>query len=85
VSAKDTHWDGVRLHVVTGKGGTGKTTVAAALALALAAGGKKVLLVEVEGMSYDDAAHVLGTTRAAVRGSLERARHSLGRRFAAWR
>jgi Mrp family chromosome partitioning ATPase len=40
---------GVRLHVVTGKGGTGKTTVAAALALALAAGGKKVLLTEVEG------------------------------------
>ncbi|GAA3214001.1 ArsA-related P-loop ATPase [Actinocorallia longicatena] len=49
MSAKDTDWDGVRLHVVTGKGGTGKTTVAAALALALAAGGKKVLLVEVEG------------------------------------
>ena len=39
----------VRLHVVTGKGGTGKTTVAAALALALAAGGKRVLLAEVEG------------------------------------
>jgi anion-transporting ArsA/GET3 family ATPase len=38
----------VRLHVVSGKGGTGKTTVAAALALALASGGKKVLLVEVE-------------------------------------
>jgi anion-transporting ArsA/GET3 family ATPase len=38
----------VRLHVVTGKGGTGKTTVAAALALALAHGGKRVLLVEVE-------------------------------------
>jgi anion-transporting ArsA/GET3 family ATPase len=38
-----------RLHVVTGKGGTGKTTVAAALALALAEQGKRVLLVEVEG------------------------------------
>ncbi|MDP9118307.1 MAG: AAA family ATPase [Actinomycetota bacterium] len=38
-----------RLHVVSGKGGTGKTTVAAALAVALASGGRKVLLVEVEG------------------------------------
>jgi len=40
---------GVRLHVVTGKGGAGKTTVAAALALALASGGHRVLLMEVEG------------------------------------
>jgi len=38
-----------RLHFVTGKGGTGKSTVAAALALTLASGGRKVLIVEVEG------------------------------------
>lgn len=36
------------LHYVSGKGGTGKTTVATSLALALASTGKKVLLVEVE-------------------------------------
>ncbi|MEU3308804.1 ArsA-related P-loop ATPase [Nocardiopsis sp. NPDC006832] len=40
---------GARLHIVTGKGGTGKTTAATALALALATGGGRVLLVEVEG------------------------------------
>ncbi|MEV6337039.1 ArsA-related P-loop ATPase [Nocardia vinacea] len=40
--------DKARLHYVSGKGGTGKSTVAAALALALAAGGRRVLLVEVE-------------------------------------
>jgi anion-transporting ArsA/GET3 family ATPase len=38
-----------RLHVVSGKGGTGKSTTAAALALAVASGGRKVLLCEVEG------------------------------------
>jgi hypothetical protein len=40
---------GTRLHVVTGKGGTGKTTVAAALAVALSRGGRRVLVAEVEG------------------------------------
>ena len=38
-----------QLHVVTGKGGTGKTTVAAALAMSLAGKGQRVLLCEVEG------------------------------------
>ncbi|MGH3509262.1 MAG: ArsA-related P-loop ATPase [Nocardioidaceae bacterium] len=42
-------FDEVRLHVVTGKGGTGKTTVSGALALGLAATGRTVLLCEVEG------------------------------------
>src|SRR3954463_9915758 len=42
-------WPGVQLHVITGKGGTGKSTVSAALALALASRGKTVLLCEVEG------------------------------------
>jgi anion-transporting ArsA/GET3 family ATPase len=43
------HFASTRLHVVSGKGGTGKTTVAAALAIALARQGKRVLIAEVEG------------------------------------
>lgn len=37
------------LHIVSGKGGTGKTTIATALACALATRGRRVLVCEVEG------------------------------------
>ena len=37
------------LHIVSGKGGTGKTTTAVGLACALATGGRRVLVCEVEG------------------------------------
>ncbi len=37
-----------RWHIVTGKGGVGKTTTAVALAQALARGGRRVLVAEVE-------------------------------------
>jgi anion-transporting ArsA/GET3 family ATPase len=36
-------------HIVSGKGGTGKTTIAGALACALATSGRRVLLCEAEG------------------------------------
>ena len=36
-------------HIVSGKGGTGKTTIACALACALATSGRRVLVCEVEG------------------------------------
>jgi anion-transporting ArsA/GET3 family ATPase len=41
--------DRARLLVVTGKGGTGKTTVAGAIAMAAAGRGRRSLVVEVEG------------------------------------
>jgi Mrp family chromosome partitioning ATPase len=43
------NWTGTTLHVVSGKGGAGKTTIAAALAITLARDGRRTLLMEVEG------------------------------------
>lgn len=47
-----------RFHIVTGKGGVGKTTVATALAMAEARAGKEVLLAEAHGR--DQVATMLG-------------------------
>lgn len=63
-----------RLHIVTGKGGTGKTTVAAALATALARDGQRVLLVETEerqGISQVLDVAPLGTEEVEVSSGLD--------------
>ncbi|USQ79645.1 AAA family ATPase [Ornithinimicrobium faecis] len=63
-----------RLHIVTGKGGTGKTTVAAALATALAQDGQRVLLVETEerqGISQVLDVAPLGTQEIEVSSGLD--------------
>jgi len=82
-----TDWPKVRLHVVTGKGGTGKSTVAAALALALATEGKNVLLCEVEGrqgiarmfdvdpLPYEERRLTTGLPREGGRGGTVHALH----------
>lgn len=51
-----------KLHFVTGKGGVGKSTVAAALALDLARRGRRTLVIEM-----DTAAHVPGLFGAVAR------------------
>ena len=68
--------DGVRLHVVTGKGGIGKTTVAAALALALAAPGQAGPARRGRG----PAGHQPDLRRAAARHRRGPPRHARGRR-----
>lgn len=53
-----------RLHVVTGKGGVGKSTLSAALALALQAKGRKVLVCEVT--AREQVAGLLGAENSGV-------------------
>ena len=47
----DAFWDQSRVLIVAGKGGVGKTTVTASLAVAAAAAGRSVQIVEIEGKS----------------------------------
>lgn len=53
-----------RLHVVTGKGGVGKSTLSAALALALQAKGRKVLVCEVT--AREQVSGLLGAKESGV-------------------
>lgn len=61
---------GPRLRIVTGKGGVGKTTVAAALALAEAKRGKRVLLAEVNGRDRASLALGVEATGSKLTGVL---------------
>jgi anion-transporting ArsA/GET3 family ATPase len=58
---------------VTGKGGTGKSTVAAALATAAAAAGRDTLVCDVSGSRQLEAAH--GRTSARGRGAVRLGEH----------
>ena len=78
-----------RVVIVAGKGGVGKTTVTAALAVCAARAGLSVLIVEVEGKSglaacfgsrdlgYDEIDLAPGTDKAAATKALNDAAHKL--------
>ena len=72
------------LHIVSGKGGTGKTTIAAGLACALATSGRRVLLCEVEGRN----GHLRAVRRAVANRTWRSAGSAVRRRevrCTAWR
>ena len=48
MTTRDTDWDGVRLHVVTGKGGTGKTTTVRTLTDIFRRAGLRTLAVDLD-------------------------------------
>jgi anion-transporting ArsA/GET3 family ATPase len=60
------------LHIVSGKGGTGKTTIAGALACALATSGRRVLLCEVEGRNGISELFDVGPLRGAEERRISR-------------
>jgi len=64
MGASDASLTAVRCHVVTGKGGTGRSTVAAALARALHLAGRRVLACEVQGTG--ELPRLLGASASGV-------------------